>query len=116
MLLFAFVECSPGYMRDADTSDCVACPVGTYSDTADASSCTSCPEGTTTGSTGSGTAYLCFGKILFVASLVFSLFQTIITIKQSQQNVKILKPDVSCSPGYGFDFADEECKMCPLGR
>ena len=63
------IECSNGYKRDIDSGDCVACPVGTYSDTVDAASCTSCPEGTSTGSTGSRDASLCIGKNTFCDKL-----------------------------------------------
>ena len=43
-------------------NDCVACPIGTYTDTADATSCTSCPEGLTTLSEGSWNARECLSK------------------------------------------------------
>ena len=55
-------ECLAGYMRDADSGDCVACPKGTYSDTENAASCTSCPVGESTPEDGADDAELCFSK------------------------------------------------------
>ena len=56
------VECKEGFRRDADSGDCVKCPIGTYSDTVDAASCISCPEGKTTRYEGQRTADSCVGK------------------------------------------------------
>ena len=65
MELFALVECREGYTRDSDSGDCVACPIGTYSDTVEATSCTSCAEGESTRYTATGNARLCIGNTLF---------------------------------------------------
>ena len=51
MLLLVDV-CNGGYMRDADSGECIICPKGTYSRTLNAASCTPCPEGQTTKSEG----------------------------------------------------------------
>ena len=63
-LLLLFVVCPRGYMRDADSSDCVVCSKGTYSTTVDANSCTSCPEGQTTSREGTNEDSHCHGVYL----------------------------------------------------
>ena len=60
--LFLFLECDVGYIRDAKSDECVACPQGTYSDTIDGITCTSCPEGTTTSNDGSPLPENCVGN------------------------------------------------------
>ena len=61
---FYYIECQKGYMRDAESGDCVECPKGTYSDMEDAASCTSCPEGTDTPFNASPDVKYCIGKKL----------------------------------------------------
>ena len=90
MCIIIFVECKEGYMRDADSENCVKCPVGTYCDTPDAASCTSCPEGKTTRSDGTNSASKCVGK-----KITFSL--NFYSIKYNYFDTKILKKNINIS-------------------
>ena len=64
MLSSLLVDCDKGWMRDADSGDCIVCPKGTFSETIDADSCTSCP-GQITFEEGFTMASQCFGKYIF---------------------------------------------------
>ena len=48
LLLVDLCGSKDGYMRDADSGECIICPKGTWSRELNAASCTSCPEGQTT--------------------------------------------------------------------
>ena len=63
-LLLLLVVCPRGYMRDADSGECVVCPKGTYNTTVDGNSCTSFPEGQTTPREGTNEDSHCHGIYL----------------------------------------------------
>ena len=96
-------------MRDADSDQCVKCPIGTYSDTV-GDTCASCPEGLSTGRDGADDSGLCIGK---KTSIFFWVSEANF---QDKIFLTFFDLDASCEPGEGYVIWQDACEPCWGGK
>ena len=69
-------ECSAGTYIGA--SDCIDCPIGSYTDSVSQSSCTQCTSGTSTVSIGSTSSSDCIGQLTYISEIFLNLYSDLV--------------------------------------
>ena len=80
MIFFSILaNCIAGQYPDpSNTDNCIPCNVGYYKPTAGAMLCTQCSPGFSTASTGSDSADLCHGMFIFLVTVFFAVYHTVL--------------------------------------
>ncbi|KAL5252519.1 hypothetical protein ACHWQZ_G015335 [Mnemiopsis leidyi] len=103
-------ECSAGTYIGA--SDCIDCPVGSYTDTVSQSSCTQCPSGTSTVSIGSTSSSDCI-SVCTVTAASYSSSMSVLAGTNVATGTTIT---TTCQSGYfinGQSTFTEACSSSP---
>lgn len=86
-------SCSPGYYLPPSSTDCAACPAGTYQPNSGATGCIPCANG-------------------FIST---SDASTSCTACGTGETSNTYHTFCICKPGYEFDYYGEGCTACPAG-